>query len=818
MFESINTHRIITNNKSKREVPADGEKEEGSLAGGDEYEDQYVNAYIRHDKVELAYNFSYDSVKDEDPNIVAILIKGATDRMIGEYQKWMGRDEDYDNDHQLKASVYGSSDFAKMFTHVGVAPQFNADIYAGVKNTVEHDPKAVQADVDKLKYLTDKGWDKVDAMDVWIKGYSQLNDFTLAFRNNSFREGRGLQAKNAPAWKKKIWEDDADHDGKADPDKLAAPSISDIAKIAATIGAAVVGIASAGTLGPVAAAAIGALMTATISSADTIATGAFYGRAAGEILLDVGKDVAIAGVGILTAGMGSALGAGASLGAQIAMGAGKGLLSAGMTSLTGALSVKNGSLNFNTDKSYWDNSALSIAKGAVAGAAGGFAGGLGQNILGSSAASFAGKIATAGINSVASSALNAGIGAVSLNGGKLGFNTSADYWKSQGIGALQSLATSTASAGVSYGVNSLLGGHSYVTTVNRENKDGSTSTGYTENWSFGDGKGDSDKISGIGNFFGGLAAAGLNNAFGQDFKLNALGVDVNLSRLTRGEFSDVVTAGSSGVSLDGLVQGLAAGLAVTGRPKPISAPVGVPTPAKGTTSAPNAEALIPKRLNEDGYQYATENEIAGNADGLTHDPSWMEGVPEGAATLRGKFGSFWSGVKNWVKGTVDKVGEMANNYGSDLAKSDDVTHIQETGTPYERGVTKIFKDQFGATINFEAARVGIDGNILGGILMQETRGNDLMRFENHLFNGTTSNRYSSLFTNNRPDSWNGQMFRTNTNESWQDTHIGGSWDQSQTREKQAFNFASTLDQSAAIRSSSWGVGQVLGSSYATLAG
>lgn len=63
--------------------------------------------------------------------------------------------------------------------------------------------------------------------------------------------------------------------------------------------------------------ASGGIMAA-FTAADTIATGAFYGKFAGEIALDNVKGMAVAGVGMLTAGIGNAVTTGLSTVANVA--------------------------------------------------------------------------------------------------------------------------------------------------------------------------------------------------------------------------------------------------------------------------------------------------------------------------------------------------------------------------------------------------------------------------------------------------------------------------------------------------------------------
>lgn len=82
----------------------------------------------------------------------------------------------------------------------------------------------------------------------------------------------------------------------------------------------------------------------------------------------------------------------------------------------------------------------------------------------------------------------------------------------------------------------------------------------------------------------------------------------------------------------------------------------------------------------------------------------------------------------------------------------------------------------------------------------------LIRFENHLFNRETGDTYRSLFDQGSP-AWTGHRWRRNHDEAWRPQH------NNQQEEWDAFEFASTLNRNAALRSISMGAPQILGSHY-----
>lgn len=85
----------------------------------------------------------------------------------------------------------------------------------------------------------------------------------------------------------------------------------------------------------------------------------------------------------------------------------------------------------------------------------------------------------------------------------------------------------------------------------------------------------------------------------------------------------------------------------------------------------------------------------------------------------------------------------------------------------------------------------------------------LIRFEAHLFNRHTQHAHAHLFRHGTP-AWQNQEWRRSESEAWRPVHGN------QATVWQAFEFASTLNREAALKSTSLGAPQILGSHYRRL--
>ncbi len=124
-------------------------------------------------------------------------------------------------------------------------------------------------------------------------------------------------------------------------------------------------------------------------------------------------------------------------------------------------------------------------------------------------------------------------------------------------------------------------------------------------------------------------------------------------------------------------------------------------------------------------------------------------------------------------------------------------------------------NKYGGVLEPLASRIGIDKGAAVAVIAVESGGSGMgpdgrmiIRFENHLFwtywgkaNPTAYNQY---FVFNQDASWKGHQYRPQPNSPWLDVH------QNQNSEWAAFNFASTIDASAAKKSISMGLVQIMG--------
>lgn len=176
-------------------------------------------------------------------------------------------------------------------------------------------------------------------------------------------------------------------------------------------------------------------------------------------------------------------------------------------------------------------------------------------------------------------------------------------------------------------------------------------------------------------------------------------------------------------------------------------------------------------------------------------------------TPDGKFGSGTdTAVRNFqrAKGlTVDgKAGKDT------LVKLDGTS----TGGGSSSAASKL-KQAHGSTISTFASQNGIDVNVLGGFILVESSGSGFVngllkiRLENHKFVGKAAGDSGNYFKYGSP-THTGHYYRKNTTATWIQCHT------SQTQEHDAFDFAKTIDSSAAYWSTSMGLAQIMGFNYA----
>jgi hypothetical protein len=151
------------------------------------------------------------------------------------------------------------------------------------------------------------------------------------------------------------------------------------------------------------------------------------------------------------------------------------------------------------------------------------------------------------------------------------------------------------------------------------------------------------------------------------------------------------------------------------------------------------------------------------------------------------------------------------------------------------GVTSVGKvwNKYGGLLDLVGDILSVDPLLLASVLVVESKGTPfgpdgrpIIRFENHLFwdrwGKTNSDKYSLHFmhgmdVNGKPRTdkvrWKGHFVRPDVLGSWIEMHPAGSLSISQKIEWDAFTIASSLNSEAAIKSTSFGLGQVLGSNF-----
>ncbi len=127
-------------------------------------------------------------------------------------------------------------------------------------------------------------------------------------------------------------------------------------------------------------------------------------------------------------------------------------------------------------------------------------------------------------------------------------------------------------------------------------------------------------------------------------------------------------------------------------------------------------------------------------------------------------------------------------------------------------------NKYGGVLESLAVRIGIDKGAAVAVIAVESGGSGMgpdgrliIRFENHLFwaywGKVNPAAYNQYFIFDQNTSWKGHQYRIQPNGPWLDVH------QNQNSEWAAFNLASTIDATAAKKSISMGLTQILGSNY-----
>lgn len=121
-----------------------------------------------------------------------------------------------------------------------------------------------------------------------------------------------------------------------------------------------------------------------------------------------------------------------------------------------------------------------------------------------------------------------------------------------------------------------------------------------------------------------------------------------------------------------------------------------------------------------------------------------------------------------------------------------------------------FKKLYGGIIDEKARQLGVDSNILGGLILTEASGSGFkggnlkVRLEPSYFNYFTGDKYSDLFMEDEDGI---QKYRESVDQPWKPIH------ESQESERAAFEVVKRLDPAAAYKSISMGLGQIMGENY-----
>jgi hypothetical protein len=124
-------------------------------------------------------------------------------------------------------------------------------------------------------------------------------------------------------------------------------------------------------------------------------------------------------------------------------------------------------------------------------------------------------------------------------------------------------------------------------------------------------------------------------------------------------------------------------------------------------------------------------------------------------------------------------------------------------------------NKYGGMLEPLSARIGIDKGVAVAVIAVESGGSGMgpdgrmiIRFENHLFwsfwGKANPAAYNQSFVFDQNASWKGHKYRTQPNGPWLDVH------QNQNSEWATFNFASTIEATAAKKSISMGLVQIMG--------
>ena len=142
-----------------------------------------------------------------------------------------------------------------------------------------------------------------------------------------------------------------------------------------------------------------------------------------------------------------------------------------------------------------------------------------------------------------------------------------------------------------------------------------------------------------------------------------------------------------------------------------------------------------------------------------------------------------------------------------------------SSAPYLERLTAEVWNKYGGILSGLSAQLHVDPGVAIAVFAIEsggrgfgTEGRLLIRFENHIFyeywGKNNKTKFNQHFRYDANQTWTGHQFRRSTGHGWQDVHI-----RQQSREWEAFEFASQLSSTAAKLSISMGAPQIMGFNY-----
>ncbi len=168
------------------------------------------------------------------------------------------------------------------------------------------------------------------------------------------------------------------------------------------------------------------------------------------------------------------------------------------------------------------------------------------------------------------------------------------------------------------------------------------------------------------------------------------------------------------------------------------------------------------------------------------------------------------------------VGDGLEQVALAAAPASQLTPQPESNSPTHRLVANIY-NRYGGLLEALSQALGIEPAVAVATLAVESGGQAfaadgrmIIRFENHVFYNQwgkhNQEKFAQHFTYNNTQSWTGHKWRPSPDQPWQPPNLPD-FHGNQSREWEVFNFAATLDDSAAKMSISMGAPQIMGFNF-----